>query len=100
MDSKIVELILGRWPLARPRTVVAGLCWWSARTGPRYPYAWQCQTEAVEAPGLGGSWPAGKVRTTGDPGASGNQGGATARHALAGGWTIRALVRDDTTLEN
>jgi uncharacterized protein YbjT (DUF2867 family) len=30
-------------------------------------------------------------------GATGNQGGATARHLLAGGWHVRALVRDDTT---
>ncbi|HXZ77008.1 MAG TPA: NmrA/HSCARG family protein [Streptosporangiaceae bacterium] len=30
-------------------------------------------------------------------GATGNQGGATARHLLADGWHIRALVRDDTT---
>jgi uncharacterized protein YbjT (DUF2867 family) len=30
-------------------------------------------------------------------GATGNQGGATARHLLAGGWRVRALVRDDTT---
>jgi uncharacterized protein YbjT (DUF2867 family) len=29
-------------------------------------------------------------------GATGNQGGATARHLLADGWHIRALVRDDT----
>jgi len=29
-------------------------------------------------------------------GATGNQGGATARHLLAGGWRVRALVRDDT----
>jgi uncharacterized protein YbjT (DUF2867 family) len=28
-------------------------------------------------------------------GATGNQGGATARHLLAGGWHVRALVRDD-----
>ena len=31
------------------------------------------------------------------PGASGNQSGATGRHLLAGGWHVRALVRDDTT---
>ncbi|MGW9211665.1 NmrA/HSCARG family protein [Embleya sp. NPDC055664] len=30
-------------------------------------------------------------------GATGNQGGATSRHLLAGGWHVRALVRDDTT---
>jgi nucleoside-diphosphate-sugar epimerase len=30
-------------------------------------------------------------------GATGNQGGATARHLLAGGWHVRAFVRDDTT---
>jgi uncharacterized protein YbjT (DUF2867 family) len=30
-------------------------------------------------------------------GATGNQGGATAHHLLAGGWHVRALVRDDTT---
>jgi uncharacterized protein YbjT (DUF2867 family) len=30
-------------------------------------------------------------------GATGNQGGATARHLLAQGWRVRALVRDDTT---
>ncbi|MGW6497478.1 NmrA/HSCARG family protein [Nonomuraea angiospora] len=30
-------------------------------------------------------------------GATGNQGGATARHLLAAGWHVRALVRDDTT---
>jgi uncharacterized protein YbjT (DUF2867 family) len=30
-------------------------------------------------------------------GATGNQGGAAARHLLAGGWHIRALVRDGTT---
>ncbi|MFC4120383.1 NmrA/HSCARG family protein [Nonomuraea zeae] len=30
-------------------------------------------------------------------GATGNQGGATARHLLADGWHVRALVRDDTT---
>jgi uncharacterized protein YbjT (DUF2867 family) len=30
-------------------------------------------------------------------GATGNQGGVTARHLLAGGWHVRALVRDDTT---
>ncbi len=30
-------------------------------------------------------------------GATGNQGGATARHLLAAGWRVRALVRDDTT---
>lgn len=30
-------------------------------------------------------------------GATGNQGGATARHLLADGWQVRALVRDDTT---
>jgi uncharacterized protein YbjT (DUF2867 family) len=30
-------------------------------------------------------------------GATGNQGGATARHLLADGWRVRALVRDDTT---
>ena len=30
-------------------------------------------------------------------GATGNQGGATARHLLAGGWHVRALVRDATT---
>ncbi|GAA4619635.1 NmrA/HSCARG family protein [Actinoallomurus vinaceus] len=29
-------------------------------------------------------------------GATGNQGGATARHLLAAGWRVRALVRDDT----
>ncbi|NUW33512.1 NmrA/HSCARG family protein [Nonomuraea sp. SMC257] len=29
-------------------------------------------------------------------GATGNQGGATARHLLAAGWHVRALVRDDT----
>ncbi|NGN64138.1 NmrA/HSCARG family protein [Streptomyces sp. A7024] len=29
-------------------------------------------------------------------GATGNQGGATARHLLAGGWRVRALVRDET----
>jgi uncharacterized protein YbjT (DUF2867 family) len=29
-------------------------------------------------------------------GATGNQGGATARHLLANGWRVRALVRDDT----
>ncbi|MBT2224888.1 NmrA family NAD(P)-binding protein [Nonomuraea sp. NEAU-A123] len=29
-------------------------------------------------------------------GATGNQGGATARHLLADGWRVRALVRDDT----
>jgi uncharacterized protein YbjT (DUF2867 family) len=29
-------------------------------------------------------------------GATGNQGGATARHLLAGGWRVRALVRDGT----
>jgi uncharacterized protein YbjT (DUF2867 family) len=29
-------------------------------------------------------------------GATGNQGGATARHLLADGWHVRALVRDDT----
>ncbi|GLI02840.1 NmrA/HSCARG family protein [Phytohabitans aurantiacus] len=29
-------------------------------------------------------------------GATGNQGGATARHLLAQGWRVRALVRDDT----
>jgi uncharacterized protein YbjT (DUF2867 family) len=28
-------------------------------------------------------------------GATGNQGGATARHLLADGWHVRALVRDD-----
>lgn len=28
-------------------------------------------------------------------GATGNQGGATARHLLAAGWRVRALVRDD-----
>ena len=27
----------------------------------------------------------------------GNQGGATARHLLAAGWRVHALVRDDTT---
>jgi uncharacterized protein YbjT (DUF2867 family) len=32
-------------------------------------------------------------------GATGNQGGATARHLLATGWRVRALVRDDTTPE-
>ncbi|MEV8634241.1 NmrA/HSCARG family protein [Streptosporangium sp. NPDC051023] len=30
-------------------------------------------------------------------GATGNQGGATARHLLTDGWHVRALVRDDTT---
>ena len=30
-------------------------------------------------------------------GATGNQGGAVARHLLAGGWLVRALVRNDTT---
>ena len=30
-------------------------------------------------------------------GATGNQGGATARYLLADGWHVRALVRDDTT---
>jgi uncharacterized protein YbjT (DUF2867 family) len=30
-------------------------------------------------------------------GATGNQGGATARHLLAAGWRVRALVRDDAT---
>jgi uncharacterized protein YbjT (DUF2867 family) len=30
-------------------------------------------------------------------GATGNQGGATARHLLADGWRVRALVRDDST---
>ncbi len=30
-------------------------------------------------------------------GATGNQGGATARHLFADGWHVRALVRDDTT---
>ncbi|AQZ62448.1 unnamed protein product [[Actinomadura] parvosata subsp. kistnae] len=30
-------------------------------------------------------------------GATGNQGGATARRLLADGWHVRALVRDDTT---
>jgi uncharacterized protein YbjT (DUF2867 family) len=30
-------------------------------------------------------------------GATGNQGGATARHLLAQGWRVRALVRDDST---
>jgi uncharacterized protein YbjT (DUF2867 family) len=30
-------------------------------------------------------------------GATGNQGGATARHLLADGWHVRALVRADTT---
>ncbi|MEJ3748642.1 NmrA/HSCARG family protein [Actinomycetes bacterium KLBMP 9797] len=30
-------------------------------------------------------------------GATGNQGGATARHLLADGWRVRALVRDDRT---
>ncbi|GAA2291963.1 NmrA/HSCARG family protein [Nonomuraea roseoviolacea subsp. roseoviolacea] len=30
-------------------------------------------------------------------GATGNQGGATARHLLAAGWHVRALVRDDTS---
>jgi uncharacterized protein YbjT (DUF2867 family) len=30
-------------------------------------------------------------------GATGNQGGATARHLLADGWRVRVLVRDDTT---
>lgn len=30
-------------------------------------------------------------------GSTGNQGGATARHLLAAGWRVRALVRDDTT---
>lgn len=30
-------------------------------------------------------------------GATGNQGGATARHLLAARWRVRALVRDDTT---
>ena len=30
-------------------------------------------------------------------GATGNQGGATARHLLADGWHVRALVRDATT---
>jgi uncharacterized protein YbjT (DUF2867 family) len=30
-------------------------------------------------------------------GATGNQGGATARHLLADGWHVAALVRDDTT---
>ncbi|QIY76307.1 NmrA/HSCARG family protein [Streptomyces sp. RLB1-33] len=30
-------------------------------------------------------------------GATGNQGGATARHLLAGGWRVRALVRDGRT---
>ncbi len=30
-------------------------------------------------------------------GATGNQGGATARHLLAQGWHVRALVRDETT---
>jgi uncharacterized protein YbjT (DUF2867 family) len=29
-------------------------------------------------------------------GATGNQGGATARHLLADGWRVRALVRDET----
>jgi uncharacterized protein YbjT (DUF2867 family) len=29
-------------------------------------------------------------------GATGNQGGATARHLLAAGWRVRALMRDDT----
>ena len=29
-------------------------------------------------------------------GATGNQGGATARHLLADGWQVRALVRDDS----
>jgi uncharacterized protein YbjT (DUF2867 family) len=29
-------------------------------------------------------------------GGTGNQGGATARYLLAGGWHVRALVRDDT----
>ncbi|WP_443075298.1 NmrA/HSCARG family protein [Streptomyces sp. NBC_01483] len=29
-------------------------------------------------------------------GATGNQGGATARHLLAAGWRVRALVRDET----
>ena len=29
-------------------------------------------------------------------GATGNQGGATARHLLAAGWRVRAFVRDDT----
>jgi uncharacterized protein YbjT (DUF2867 family) len=29
-------------------------------------------------------------------GATGNQGGAAARHLLAAGWRVRALVRDDT----
>ncbi|MDT3439909.1 MULTISPECIES: NmrA/HSCARG family protein [unclassified Pseudofrankia] len=29
-------------------------------------------------------------------GATGNQGGSTARHLLADGWRVRALVRDDT----
>ena len=29
-------------------------------------------------------------------GATGNQGGATARSLLADGWHVRALVRDDT----
>ncbi|GAB3959029.1 NmrA/HSCARG family protein [Actinoallomurus acanthiterrae] len=30
-------------------------------------------------------------------GATGNQGGATARHLLAAGWRVRALVRDETS---
>jgi len=30
-------------------------------------------------------------------GATGNQGGSAARHLLAAGWRVRALVRDDTT---
>ncbi|WP_327358582.1 NmrA/HSCARG family protein [Streptomyces sp. NBC_01304] len=30
-------------------------------------------------------------------GATGNQGGATARHLLADGWRVRALVRDEAT---
>src|SRR5262249_56448362 len=36
-------------------------------------------------------------KTTLVTGATGNQGGATARHLLADGWHVRALVRDQRT---
>jgi uncharacterized protein YbjT (DUF2867 family) len=41
-----------------------------------------------------GALPPGAGRTVLVTGATGNQGGATARHLLAAGWRVRALVRD------
>jgi uncharacterized protein YbjT (DUF2867 family) len=63
--------------------------WW--RQARAVPKAWAAATTPREASVLDH-----RDQVVLVTGATGNQGGATARHLLAAGWRVRALVRDDT----